>query len=299
MSRRKLSPVDIAGITLGVIAMLVVAGSIVGIARQMPFRHEWKGAEMGDFWEGKGGDAATRAEKEDRFPADISEVEIRNVAGSIDVHGGSADALVVHSVRTAMMPGALENVRVSFQRNGSRLVVEEKHIGGFFRSAGTVAFDVAVPRGVNVIEVHSVSGSVTVEDVQPGIAQKISTISGSISTSKAGNLDVSSTSGSITFVFSGRDLEARTISGSIEGKIDSLDKDGTLRMHSVSGSVDMDVFSALDASVSLHSLSGGVSCDFPLSVTDQKRTSLEGRIGNGSARVEVTTTSGPITIRKM
>jgi DUF4097 and DUF4098 domain-containing protein YvlB len=138
-----------------------------------------------------------------------------------------------------------------------------------------------------------------VEDVQPGISQKISTVSGSVSTAKTGNLDVSSTSGSITFVFGGQDLEARTVSGSIQGKIDSLNKDGSVRLHSVSGSIEMDAFAAVDASVSLHSLSGAVSCNFPLSATDQKRNSLEGRIGGGSARLEATTTSGPITIRRM
>ena len=299
MSRRNLSPVDIAGITLGVIAILAVAGSIIGLARQIPFGHRWQNMDMGDFWQGKTEGGATRAEKEDRFPADISEIEVRNIAGSIDIHGGSPDALVVHSVRTAMMPGALENIRVNYERSGSRLVMEEKHTGGFFRSAGSVAFDITLPRGVKVIEVHSVSGSVTVEDVQPGISQKLTTVSGSISTGKTGNLDVSSTSGSITFVFDGQDLEARTVSGSIQGKIDSLARDGSVRLHSVSGSIEMDAFAALDASVSLHSLSGAVSCDFPLSATDQKRNALEGRIGSGAARLEATTTSGPITIRRM
>jgi DUF4097 and DUF4098 domain-containing protein YvlB len=67
----------------------------------------------------------------------------------------------------------------------------------------------------------------------------------------------------------------------------------------VSGSVDLEAFSALDAFVSLRSVSGGVACGFPLTVTEQRRNSLEGNIGSGSSRVEVTTTSGLITIRRM
>lgn len=302
MSRKNLSPVDIVGITLGVIVILGVIGSIALLARGRAFVPTWHGPDMSWFkdWEKNGGPgAATREEKDDRFTGDISEVEIRNIAGSIDIRGGSSEGVTVHSVKTGMFPHALENLRVNFERNGGRLVIEEKHDGGFMRSAGTISFAVTIPRGVKVVQAHSVSGSVTVDAIPPGLEQKLSTISGSITTSRSGNLDASSTSGSISFVFAGKQLSAGSISGSIQGRIESLDKNGSVEMHTVSGSVDMDAYRALDAEVSLHSLSGGVSCDFPLFITDQKRNVLEGKIGNGSARLEVTTTSGPISIRKM
>ncbi len=307
MSRRNLSPVDIAGITLGVIVILVVIGSVALLARGRAFFDEtWRGPDMSGFWDGTSGatesSKATREEKDERFTGDISAVVVRTIAGAIEVHGGDSDAVVVHSVRTAVFPKAMERVRVSFERSGGRLVVEEKHDGGFMRSAGSVSLTITVPRGVKSIEAHSVSGSVTLDGLQPGVEQKLSTVSGSISTNRTGDLDASSTSGSITFGFAGRDLEARTVSGSIQGRVESLARDGSIRMNTVSGAVAMDAFAALDATVSLHSLSGGVSCEFPLSplaVSDQKRNALEGRIGRGDARVEVTTTSGPITIRKM
>lgn len=303
MSRRNLSPVDIAGITLGVIVILVVVGAVALLARGRLLNLSWNGPDFAGFWDGTSGATesagSTREEKDERFTGDISALEVRTVAGAIEIHGGDTDAVVVHSAKSAVFPKAMERLRVGIQRNGGRLVVEEKHEGGFMRSAGSVSFTITVPRGVKNIEAHSVSGSVTVDRLPPGVEQKLTTVSGSISTSRTGDLDASSTSGSITFGFAGRNLEARTVSGSIQGRVESLDKAGIIRVNTVSGAVAMDAFVTLDATVSLHSLSGGVSCEFPVTVSDQKRNALEGRIGNGNARVEVTTTSGPITIRRM
>jgi Toastrack DUF4097 len=299
MRATRLSPIDITGITLGTIVILVVIGSIAFIVRGRMFGPSWIGARSWSSWEQGWSHGALREEKDDQVAGDITTIEIRNIAGSIDIHAGTADAVGIHSVKTAMFPAAMQNVTVGIEKLGTRLLVEERHDGGFFMSAGTVSFTITVPRGVKTIEAHSVSGSVTVRDVPPGIDQNLSTISGSISTSRAGNFVASSTSGSIRFDFAGRELDAHTVSGSIDGRIRSLDKGGTLSMRSVSGSVAVEAFPGLGAAASLHSVSGGISCEFPVAGADQGRHSVEGRIGDGAGRLEINTTSGRITIRKM
>ena len=141
----------------------------------------------------------------------------------------------VHSVKNAMFPAALEKVTVAIEKRGNRLLVEERHDGGFFMSAGTVSFDITIPQGVKVIEAHSVSGSVTIHDVPAGVDQTLTTVSGSISTARARNLDASSTSGSIQFLFDGSRLQARSVSGSIQGRIEGMDKGGSVGVRTVSG----------------------------------------------------------------
>ena len=300
MSRKKLSPVDILGITLGAIVIAVVITSIALIARGHGLSFNGTGPAMRNFWdERRFQHGEVKEEKDEQIPGAFTTLEIRNIAGEIDIHGGTTDSVEIHSVKTAMFPAAMENLTVGIEKRGDRLVVEERHEAGFIMSAGTISFDVTLPKGITTIEAHSVSGSVTVHDIASGVDQVLSTISGSISTSRSGNLEASSTSGSVQFQFDGSKLDAHTVSGSVEGRIESLDQGGSAIIHSVSGSVDVDAFSALDAFVSLSSVSGEVSCGFPLTVTEQRRNSLEGKIGSGSSRVEVTTTSGPITIRKM
>lgn len=300
MRRTRHSAIDIAGITLGTIVVLVVIGSVAFIVRERMFGPRWIGArELRRSWEQGWSHGALREEKEDQVGGDVTEIEIRNIAGSINIHAGRSSAVVIHSVKSAMFPAALQNVTVGIEKQGTTLLIEERHEGGFLMSAGTVSFDIALPPGVKSIDAHSLSGSLAVQDVPAGIDQDLSTISGSIATTRAGNLTASSTSGSIEFGFAGGRLDARTVSGSIEGRIQSLDKGGSASLRSVSGSIAVDAFSGLDAALSLHTTSGRIACDFPVMGTEQKRNSLEGRIGNGSGRLEVTTTSGAITIRRM
>jgi hypothetical protein len=304
MSRTRLSPIDIVGITLGTIVIIVVIGSIALLARNHGFFTRWNGPGF-KFWterpfqHGAPLKAPLREEKDEQVSGNFTTLEIRNIAGEIDIHAGTTDSVGVHSIRTAMFPGAMENLTVGIEKRGDRLLVEERHAAGFFMSAGTVAFDITLPKSIRTIEAHSVSGSITVHDVAAGITERLTTISGSISTSRAGDLEASSTSGSVQFGFSGSRLDARTVSGSIEGRIGSLNQGGSVDVRSVSGSVDLDAYDGLDAVVSLRSVSGGVSCAFPLVVTEQKRNSLSGKIGNGSSRLDVSTTSGTISIKKM
>jgi Toastrack DUF4097 len=306
MSRAKLSPVDIVGITLGTIVILVVIASISLIARGHGFFYQWSGPDMRGFWNehafqhgGPFKHGGLKEEKDEQISGNFTTLEIRNIAGEIDIHGGTGSTVGVHSVKTAMFPAAMENLTVGIEKRGDRLLVEERHEAGFIMSAGTISFDITLPRSVRTIEAHSVSGSITVHDVPSGMTQNLTTISGSISTSGAANLEASSTSGSVQFTFGGSRLDVRSVSGSIEGKIESLDQGGSVSVRSVSGSVDLDAYDALDSFVSLSSVSGGVSCNFPLTVTEQKRNALQGKIGSGSSRIDVTTTSGEITIRKM
>ncbi len=304
MNRTKSSPIDILGIALGVLVILIVIGSVVFIARGRMFDTEagfmngrmmwWDGGEL--FSAG----GALRQENDEQVPAGTyAAVEVRNVAGSIDVTGSStASGVAVHSVKSARTQAGMDGVRVEIQKQGDRLIIEEKHDAGFLRSIGTMSFRVTLPAGVKVFEAHSVSGSIDVSGIPAGVDQTLSTISGSVSTTAARNLDISSTSGHISFASSGSTLNARSVSGSIDGTIEALGPSGSARLNTVSGSVSINAFAGLDAALSLHSVSGSVSCAFPVTITDQKRNRLRGTIGSGAASIDIGTVSGSITISK-
>jgi len=300
MNRTRLSPIDILGITLGVIVILIVIGSVVVIAQGRMFDFRWSIPELRGSWANPqlsiGG--PVREEKDEKVTGDFAEIEVRSIAGSIEISGTSAAGVNVHSVKTALFRNAADNVHVEIRKEGNRLVVEEKHEPRFFFPTGTISFQVAIPRGVKLIDAHSVSGSITVHDVLPGIDQSLSTISGSVSTSRARNLNASSTSGQIQFASDGALLNARTVTGSIDGDIDSLDKGGSARLSTVSGSVTLNAFPGLDAKISLHSVSGRVSCDFPVTISEQKNNRLDGKIGAGAASVDAGTISGSISINR-
>ena len=295
------SPLDILGITLGTIVILVVLGSVIGLFRG---RMTWIGGDFRDRgWWGSfptfsvGG--ALKAEEDEQIPAgSYAAVEVRSIAGSIDISGSSTAAVTAHATRMAASQAALDRVHVDVRTAGDRLILEERHDPGFYANAGTVAFRIAVPSGVKVLEAHSVSGDVDVTGLSGDVDQTLSTISGSVETDNAHNLEISSTSGHVGFTSTGSSLNAHTVSGSIDGTINALPAGGDVRANSISGSVNLDAFAGLDATVSLHSVSGSVSCDFPVVIQEQKRTSLRGKVGNGSASVDAGTVSGSISINK-
>jgi hypothetical protein len=300
MNRTRLSPIDVVGITLGVLVILIVIGSIVYIAQGRMFTAGWSFPQVREGWhfpaDVSGG--PVREENDQQVPGTFSEVEVRNIAGTIEVVGGSASGVSVHSVKTAPFKSAAAGVHVDIHPEGGRLVVEEKHDPGFMMRAGSVSFRIAIPRGVKRVEARTVSGSVTVRDIEPGVDQVLSSVSGSVSTTAAHNLDASTTSGNVQFVFSGANLSARSISGSVDGDIRSLDKGGAAHLSTISGSISVNAFAGLDATLSLRTLSGSVSCAFPVTITEQKRNKLEGKIGTGSASIEASSTSGSVTISK-
>ncbi len=311
MSRTSHSPLDILGISLGVLVILIVIGSFIAIVQGRMFNTGFRFPEGRMFWDmgdAQWGDSdrgetrhgnATREEKDEQVPSgELTEVEVRTVAGSIDIGGAPAGAgATVHSVKTAPFPAAMDGVHVEIEKQGGRLIVQEKHDSRFMGRAGTVAFRITIPAGVKVVEAHSVSGSLTVHDVPAGIDQTLTTISGSVSTSRARNLDASSTSGGIHFVSEGA-LNAHTVSGSISGTIVALPAGDSAQLNTVSGSVSLGAFPGLDAALKLHSLSGRVSCGFPVTISEQKNNRLEGKIGTGAAAIEVGTVSGSIDLSK-
>ena len=300
MNRTRRSPADILGITLGVIVILVVIGSVVGITRGRMYQAGWSMPDLRGPWVDQQASAGgpLREEKDEEIAGDFTEIEVRSIAGAVDIAGTSAGGVNVHSVKTAPTARAADNLHVEIRKEGARLVVEEKHEPRFFIPAGSISFQVTIPRGVKRIDAHSVSGSINVHDVLPGIDQDLSTISGSVSTSRAHNLGASSTSGGIQFVSDGGALNARTVSGSIDGEIDSLEKGGMAKLSSVSGSVTVRAFPALDARISLHSVSGRISCDFPVTISEQKNNRLEGTIGAGAAQMDAGTISGSISVSR-
>src|SRR5208282_3503104 len=181
MNRTRLGGVDILGITLGVIVTLIVIGSVVTIARGRMFDARW--SFLGSVVPWNTGDVSfgppAREERDEQVPAGATEIEVRNVAGSIEFTGSaSAAGVAVHSSKTAPFKSALDTVHVEIVKEGNRLIIAEKRDAGFLTRTGTVSFRVVVPKGMTALEAHSVSGGISVTGVEPGIDQSLSTISG-------------------------------------------------------------------------------------------------------------------------
>jgi hypothetical protein len=250
-------------------------------ARGLYFAPGWKSREITEAVEGR-----------------FSNLEIKNVSGPIAIESWSEEFVQVHYVKKARTQELLEEFEIEILPRGDSLSVRPLYRTIPGSPFGSVFFDIKLPPSVRKVSASNVSGRIELANVGANIDQRLETVSGRIITELSGDLRAKTVSGSIDFAFDGSSLEAASTSGSIRGHILSLDPGGSVAIETISGSVDLQAFPALDASLKLHSVSGSISCDFPVRISEQRRNRLEGTVGGGAVPFNVTTVSGRIRLHE-
>jgi len=209
------------------------------------------------------------------------QIYIGNVSGDVTVTGYDGDAVIVKGYKE----GA-DRDRLDFEDLSSEGRVEVRaHYPKRCDCEASIRFEVQVPRAVkyDFDRISSVSGNV-----------KVSQVSGRVhATSVSGEVTVQGVSGSVT---------AKSVSGDVEVDINRLDgASEDMKFSSVSGNVSVRMPSEIDADVDMSSLSGGIHTDFPIEVTKERfgpRTSARGKLGNGSRRLQLSSVSGSLSLRR-
>ena len=291
---------DILGITFGIIAFLMVLFSAAMLIGRRPFSfvREFKTniRILGSTpWSGR-----EEATGEQRVEGDYSEVVIKNLAGNISVDGWDQDHYLLGFKKTGPSEEYLNNLLVGIQTDNDTLTITREYDGPGPSHRGSIAYTLKIPVDkVKELEVNSISGNILCSGMTSSIEQDLHTTSGRIETDNSADLDAKTISGSIVFVFNGKDLDIKTTSGRIEGEISSIDERGSIELRSVSGSVRIAVPDDFSGKLDLRSVSGSVSTEFPIESFTTKKNSLEGTIGGGRIPVDINTTSGSIRIRKL
>jgi hypothetical protein len=288
--------VDIVGPVVGVAAIGMVAFSLVYLLSIRPF---YRGGSYDIGRTAVSGPGWVRAEGSETFSGEFDRLEVKNVSGPVQIEGWSESSIQVGYVKEARSESALEEFEIRMQPRGRTLEILPIYGPTPRALFGGVSFEIRIPASLTEIKVNNVSGRIVLENLPGDIDQELESVSGSIETERAGDLRAKSLSGSIDFVSTGGRIDINTTSGRIQGQILGLDRGGSVDVDSISGSVELEAFDALDAAVTLQSVSGSIACDFPLQITEQRRNRLEGTIGGGSVPVSVKTVSGRIRLQRM
>jgi DUF4097 and DUF4098 domain-containing protein YvlB len=185
-------------------------------------------------------------------------------------------------------------------------------------SAVSANIDVTGIRGAAKIEAESVSGEVSVRSTQTDRLD-ISSVSGDvIFDGEAARADAETVSGDLRLTGVSGDVSVETVSGSaivraatvsefdgssVSGDIDfdgALAADGRLDVESMSGDVSITLPAATGGRVSAESFSGRLRNDFGIAVEDEDGpgSTMNGKIGNGAASIEIESFSGDVDLRK-
>ena len=254
-------------------------------------------------------------------------VEVKTIAGSVDVVGWGKDQVQI----TGMLDQNVERLEIEGDRQNLEISVEVKHGAhrdmaaeltinvptGATVELSTVSADLSVKNVAGGAELHSVSGSIKVADRPSSLEVEsvsgdttvafapdrsdLESVSGDIEIEDGtGNLDASVVSGSITVrggQFDGASLES--VSGEIRWKA-AIAGRGPFEMESMSGSVAVAVPASIAADFKVTTFSGSISSDLGPA---PERTSKYGpgkelnfTAGSGGPRVSLSSFSGSVKI---
>ncbi len=294
-SRRSLA--DTLGLALGVAAVVLTVFALVYVLGAIPVQRIREWIPRHQDW-GSWGGAWESEEATEQVQGSFSSLIVNNISGPVEIEGWGENRIQVHYVKQSRSRQALEELRVEIQEEGQNLRIRPIYPAAARAMFGSVSFQLKVPAGLKELEVHNISGPIEIRSLASDVAQRLETVSGSIRSERSGDLRASSTSGSIDFSFAGRSLQVKSISGRIGGLVRALEPGGTAELESVSGAVELEAFSGLDAALRLGSVSGSISCDFPVQISEKREHRLEGRIGQGSSSLAIKTISGSIRIKQ-
>jgi DUF4097 and DUF4098 domain-containing protein YvlB len=216
-------------------------------------------------------------------------LQIKNINGAIDAEGSQGDTIEVSAVKSGVDRG---QVRVEVVQTGDGVTICAVYPGGSCTGdtgshehgniKAKVDFTARVPRNLR-FNATSVNGHIKAEDM--GRPLKLTSVNGGI--------DASSSSW----------IQATSVNGSLKLNMGSAEWDGTLKISTVNGSVDLAMPTDLSADVRFSSVNGNLSSDFSLTMQGNFGFShgpkkLQGKIGNGGRELDVSTVNGSLHIAK-
>ena len=246
-------------------------------------------------------------------------LDLTTGSGEIAIKSGSTNQVVIHgTVRSSnewfsSSEGAVHQVESNppIQQNGSSIRIGydlpedvKRHV--------SISYEVTVPADTKV-QAHSGSGTIGVNGVRSGVEAttgsgdvrlrdigsgvRAQTGSGEIQAqlTGSGDSDVQTGSGSVRLTGVKGGLRARTGSGDIEA---DGDVKGPWQLNTGSGSVHVAVGSGSGFNLDVHTSSGSIHSDLPITVQGSLgRRELKGTVRGGGPDLEVSTGSGDVTIR--
>lgn len=211
---------------------------------------------------------------------------ISNVNGSIVVTGGSGDSVEIVATKKADNQKELDKIKIEISHSADEIVVETElgesdHWFSRGSNSGSVKYDVIVPAGTRLDSVETVNGHVNIS----GVSGKV------VAESVNGDLDISDLAG---------DVALSTVNGSIDAGFTNLGDQQRVKAATVNGRVTINLPEDADVEISADTLNGGINADdFGLEVDKGfVGSDLNGKIGNGSARLNIDTVNGAIKIRR-
>ncbi len=206
---------------------------------------------------------------------------LENVNGQVSIATWNEPRVRIEAEKGASSASVLRALRVEIEGEGSRVAVRTRHPKGswLFGGGGRVRYRVKVPAEARV-RVENVNGGVEIDGV-------------------GGEVRVSTTNGSVRVTEAASVVQASCVNGSVSTGYRTYPPEGRSRISTTNGSVTVSLPEGAGGRVEAETVNGSVDNELGLASTERaSRRRLEGRLGSGDGKLEVSTVNGSIRLRR-
>jgi len=206
-------------------------------------------------------------------------VSLSNINGGVTITGWDRSEVQIDAVKKAKDQQRLDEAKIEVEASSDSVHIRTRYPEGHTNNnPATVTYELHVPRNARLDSINLVNGSLTISQF-------------------GGDLRAELVNGSSTI----HDLAGRTEISSVNGTVNayyaSLANVKEIRLKSVNGSVKLGLPSSPNADVSVSTVNGGISTDFPLTVQGKfVGHHIDGKLGNGGTRIEISNVNGSVHI---
>ena len=239
-----------------------------------------------------------------------------NFNGSVEISGWDQNSVDISGTKYADSEARLRDVRIDISNQSNGVQIRTLRPERDHRGHVGAKYVIRVPRQTELERIQSSNGSMRVENIDSNVT--LYTSNGSVHLSEIhGNVDAKSSNGSVEV----RKVEGRMSFETSNGGVRAENVRGGIHGHTSNGSVDLELETPQIADLTASTSNGGITVHLPASTnaTISAHTSghdriysdfdvtvhgplsastLEGTIGGGGPRIELTTSNGNIRLAR-
>jgi DUF4097 and DUF4098 domain-containing protein YvlB len=206
-------------------------------------------------------------------------VSLGNVNGNVTITGWERNEVQIDAVKKASNQQKLDEAKIEVDAGGDYVRIRTRYPENHTNNnPASVTYELHVPRTARLDSIDLVNGSLDVSQV-------------------SGEVRSSLVNGSTKI----RDLAGRahlsSVNGTIAATYRTLDNVSDIELKSVNGAVRLGLPSSPNADVTVSTVNGGITTDFPLTVQGKfMGRHLDGKLGNGGTRIEISNVNGTVHI---
>jgi len=220
--------------------------------------------------------------------------------GAVDVSGWDRDEADITATKYASTQNAVDALKIDVAASGDSIRIRSIRPSERWGNMG-VRYTIRVPRKTTLERIQTSNGAIDVSNLDA--PARLTTSNGAVRADNVqGGLEASTSNGSIRALTSGpndgRSLRLSTSNGSVELTVDKLGVGGAV-VHTSNGSITVNLPGSASLDVDASTSNARITNDFEDAFRGRaSKRRLEGAIGSGGPKLELSTSNGGIRLRK-